>query len=160
MKNLLATISIVLLLFILPIPQLLAQSSRYKVAVVDLMILKRQKLSAFQLAKEIGADGVEIDMGGLGNRETFDNQLANDSIRQLFLNKAKELNLEIPSLGMTGFYAQSFPERPTAVKAVEDCIKTMKQMNVKVGFLPLGATQISAACAAVPKQTKRAKAIV
>ncbi len=102
------------------------------------MILKRQKLGAFQLTKDIGADGVEIDMGGLGQRETFDNQLANDSIRQLFLNKAKELNLEIPSLGMTGFYAQSFPERPTAVKAVEDCIKTMKQMNVKVGFLPLG----------------------
>jgi L-ribulose-5-phosphate 3-epimerase len=110
----------------------------YKIAVVDLMILKRQKLSAFQLTKDIGADGVEVDMGGLGQRETFDNQLANDSIRQVFLNKAKELNLEIPSLAMTGFYAQSFPERPTAIKAVQDCINTMKQMNVKVAFLPLG----------------------
>lgn len=111
---------------------------RYKVAVVDLMILKRQKLGAFQLAKEIGADGVEVDMGGLGDRETFDNQLANDSIRKVFLNKAKELNLEIPSMGMTGFFAQSFAERPTAVKAVTDCINTMKQMGVKVGFLPMG----------------------
>jgi sugar phosphate isomerase/epimerase len=111
---------------------------RYKIAVVDLMILKRQKLGAFQLTKEIGADGVEVDMGGLGQRETFDNQLANDSVRQVFLNKAKDLNLEIPSLAMTGFYAQSFPERPTAVKAVQDCINTMKQMQVKVAFLPLG----------------------
>ena len=50
-------------------------NARYKVAVVDLMILKRQKLGAFPLAKEIGADGVEVDMGGLGNRPTFDNQL-------------------------------------------------------------------------------------
>jgi len=108
------------------------------VAVVDLMILKRQKLGAFQLAKEIGADGVEVDMGGLGDRETFDNQLANDSIRNVFLNKAKELNLEIPSMGMTGFFAQSFAERPTAVKAVTDCINTMMQMGVKVGFLPMG----------------------
>ena len=112
--------------------------SGYKIAVVDLMILKRQKLGAFQLTKDIGADGVEVDMGGLGQRETFNNQLANDSIRQVFLDKAKELNLEIPSLAMTGFYAQSFPERPTAVKAVQDCINTMKQMNVKVAFLPLG----------------------
>jgi L-ribulose-5-phosphate 3-epimerase len=111
---------------------------RYKVAVVDLMILKRQKLGAFQLAKDIGADGVEVDMGGLGDRETFDNQLAKDSIRKVFLNKAKELNLEIPSMGMTGFFAQSFAERPTAVKAVTDCINTMKQMGVKVGFLPMG----------------------
>jgi L-ribulose-5-phosphate 3-epimerase len=111
---------------------------RYKVAVVDLMILKRQKLGAFQLTKDIGADGVEVDMGGMGPRETFDNQLANDTIRQQFLNKAKDLNLEICSLAMTGFFAQSFAERATAVRAVNDCINTMKQMNVKVAFLPLG----------------------
>ncbi|WP_114938834.1 sugar phosphate isomerase/epimerase family protein [Mucilaginibacter endophyticus] len=115
-----------------------ASKQRYKVAVVDLMILKRQKLGAFQLAKDIGADGVEVDMGGLGDRETFDNQLANDSIRKVFLSKAKELNLEIPSIGMTGFFAQSFAERPTAIKAVTDGINTMKQMGVKVGFLPMG----------------------
>lgn len=102
------------------------------------MILKRQKLSAFHLAKEIGADGVEVDMGGLGNRETFDNKLADEEIRALFMDTAKKYNLEIASLAMTGFYAQSFPERPTAVKAVQDCINTMQKMNVKVGFLPLG----------------------
>ena len=49
------------------------KKNNYKVAVIDLMILKRQKISALPLAKEIGADGLEIDMGGLGNRETFDN---------------------------------------------------------------------------------------
>lgn len=115
-----------------------ANKQRYKVAVVDLMILKRQKLGAFQLTKTIGADGVEVDMGGMGPRPTFDNQLAIDSVRKQFLAKAKELNLEIPSLGMTGFFAQSFATRETAVQAAIDCINTMKQMNVKVGFLPLG----------------------
>ena len=138
MKNLLATISIVLLLFILPIPQLLAQSSRYKVAVVDLMILKRQKLGAFQLTRDIGADGVEVDMGGLGNRPTFDNQLLNDTTRKQFLDKAKELGLEIPSLAMTGYYAQSFCERKEFIRSIEDCIKTMKLMDVKIAFLPMG----------------------
>jgi sugar phosphate isomerase/epimerase len=111
---------------------------RYKVAVIDLMILKRQKLGAFQLTKDIGADGVEVDMGGLGNRPTFDNQLLTDSVRQQFLNKAKELNLEIPSLGMTGYYAQSFCQREQFIQSVQDCITTMKLMNVKVAFLPLG----------------------
>jgi len=113
-------------------------NSRYKVAVVDLMILKRQKLGAFPLAKELGADGLEVDMGGLGNRETFDNKLTIDSVREQFLEKSKELNLETCSMGMTGFFAQSFPQRPTAVKAVQDCINTMKLMHVKVGFLPMG----------------------
>jgi L-ribulose-5-phosphate 3-epimerase len=110
----------------------------YKVAVVDLMILKRQKLGALQLTKDIGADGVEIDMGGLGQRETFDNQLAKPEIRQQFIDKAKELNLEICSLAMTGFYAQSFATRPTYERMLQDCFDTMKALNVKVAFLPLG----------------------
>jgi L-ribulose-5-phosphate 3-epimerase len=110
----------------------------YKIAVVDLMILKRQKLGALQLTKDIGADGVEIDMGGLGQRETFDNQLANPEIRQQFIAKAKELNLEICSLAMTGFYAQSFATRPTYERMLQDCFDTMKALNVKVAFLPLG----------------------
>jgi hypothetical protein len=32
------------------------------------MIFKPQILSALPLAKEIGADGVEVEMGGLGDR--------------------------------------------------------------------------------------------
>ncbi|MNJ93835.1 Xylose isomerase-like TIM barrel [compost metagenome] len=114
------------------------KKQRYKVAVVDLMILKRQKLSAFQLTKDIGADGVELDMGGLGNRDTFDNKLADPATRKEFMDTAKALNLEICSLAMTGFYAQSLATRPTYQQMIGDCIATMKAMNVKVAFLPLG----------------------
>ena len=39
---------------------------------------------------------------------------------------------------MTGFYAQSFATRPTYERMIQDCIDTMKAMNVKVAFLPLG----------------------
>ena len=124
-------------------PNLLLQATskkkqRYKIAVIDLMILKRQKLSAFPLASELGADGLEVDMGGLGNRDTFDNQLAKPEIRQQFLDKSRELGIEICSLAMTGFYAQSFATRPTYQRMIQDCIDTMKAMNVKVAFLPLG----------------------
>jgi len=111
---------------------------RYKVALIDLMLLKRQKLGALQLTKDIGADGVEIDMGGLGNRQTFEDSLLIDSVRQKFLDKAKELNLQIPSLGMTGYYAQSFCQREQFIQSIQDCIATMKLMNVKLAFLPLG----------------------
>lgn len=114
------------------------KKSRYKIAVIDLMILKRQKLSAFDLTKEIGADGLEVDMGGLGDRDTFDNQLADPAIRNQFLEKAKSLNISICSLAMTGFYAQSFATRPTYLNMIQDCLATMKAMKVKVGFLPLG----------------------
>lgn len=119
-------------------PSVSSTSHRYKVAVVDLMILKRQKLGALPLAKELGADGVEVDLGGLGDRDTFDNQLTNAVTRQQFLDKAKELGLEIPSLAMTGFFAQSFAERPTVPRMIQDCVDTMTALNVKVAFLPLG----------------------
>ena len=113
-------------------------SARYKIAVCDWMILKRQKLGAFQLSRDIGADGVEVDMGSLGERETFDNQLANPEVRRQFRDKARELGLEICSLAMSGFYAQSFAERPTVPRMVQDCLETQKLMGVKVAFLPLG----------------------
>jgi sugar phosphate isomerase/epimerase len=124
----------------LPGALLLAAESqqRYKVAVIDLMILKRQKISAIPLAREIGADGLELDMGGLGNRETFDSKLADPLVREQFLQQAKASNIEICSLAMTGFYAQSFATRPTYQMMVQDCLDTAKAMQVKVVFLPLG----------------------
>ncbi|MCF0040526.1 sugar phosphate isomerase/epimerase family protein [Dyadobacter fanqingshengii] len=133
----LATLSGVFLPFA---PMLLAKGKkqRYKIAVIDLMILKRQKLSALPLAKEIGADGLEVDMGGLGNRPTFDNKLVDPEVRKQYLDKAKELNLEICSLAMTGFYSQSFAKRDGIEKTIGDCIETMKQMDIKTAFLPMG----------------------
>jgi sugar phosphate isomerase/epimerase len=115
-----------------------AANHRYKIGVCDWMILKRQRLGAFALTKEIGADGVEVDMGSLGQRDTFENALADPAIRKQFLDAARDLNLEICSIAMSGFYAQSFAERPTVPRMLQDCIDTMKWMGTKVAFLPLG----------------------
>lgn len=115
-----------------------AEVPRYRVSVCDWMILKRQKLGAFQLAKDVGADGVEVDMGGLGNRPTFDSKLGDPAVRAQFLAKAKELGLEISSLAMSGFYAQSFAEREGIERPVQDAVDAAKALGVKVIFLPLG----------------------
>ncbi|MGN7808776.1 sugar phosphate isomerase/epimerase family protein [Flavobacterium sp. 22076] len=117
-----------------------AQSSKkqkYKVAVCDWMILKRQKLGAFGLASEIKADGIELDMGGLGNRPTFDSKLGDPVERQKFLDKSKETGVGISSIAMSGFYAQPFATREIT-PMIADCIKAMKDMKVKVAYLPLG----------------------
>lgn len=115
-----------------------AAAPRYRVAVCDWMILKRQKLGAFPLAHELGADGVELDMGSLGQRETFASQLGNPEIREQFLAKARELGLGISSLAMSGFYAQSFAARPGYERIVQDCLDTAHAIDVRVAFLPLG----------------------
>lgn len=139
MRPILKKLTVSIILSLILQTAVVAQSAhRYKIGLIDLMLLKRQKLGAITLTKEIGADGVEVDMGGLGNRPTFDNQLLVDSVRKQFLNKAKELKLEIFSLAMTGYYAQSFCGRTEYIKSIEDCITTMKLMNVKTAFLPMG----------------------
>ncbi|SFC44839.1 Predicted neuraminidase (sialidase) [Zunongwangia mangrovi] len=113
---------------------------RYKIGVSDWMIMKRQKLSAFELAQEIGADGIELDMGSLGDRDTFESKLGNPEEREKFLNKSDSTGVEIAAIAMSGFYAQSFAERPTVKQMVGDCVETMKNMNVPVAYLPLGVT--------------------
>ncbi len=109
-----------------------------KIAVCDWMILKRQKAGAFDRAKQIGADGLEVDMGGLGQRPTFDNQLLDPVVRKQFLDKSRDLGIQISSIAMSGFYAQSFPTREGIDRILDDCINTMLLMGVKTAFLPLG----------------------
>lgn len=110
----------------------------FPVGVCDWMILKRQKLGAFKRASEIGADGVEVDMGGLGDRPTFDNKLADQVVRDQFLAEADSLGLRICSIAMSGFYAQSFAERDGIERVVQDAIDTTVAMGAKTIFLPLG----------------------
>jgi len=111
---------------------------RYKIAVCDWMILKRQKIGAFELARELNSDGLELDMGSLGKRDSFDNKLRDPHFQQLFKEKAKEFNIEVPSIAMSGFYAQSFVERDNYIDLIQDCLNTMEIMGAKVAFLPLG----------------------
>lgn len=111
---------------------------RYKIAVCDWMILKRQKIGSFKLVHEFNGDGVELDMGSLGKRETFDNKLRDPHFQQLFRETAREFQLEVPSIAMSGFYGQSFLERANYEELVRECLNAMKVMDAKVAFLPLG----------------------
>lgn len=120
--------------------QTMTPTYRYKVAACDWMMLKRQKLGEFKLAHELGADGVEVDMGGLGNRVLFDNQLRTPEQAAKFQAGAREYEVEVPSIAMSGFYAQSFLTRDNYQDLLKDCFQTMKLFGSKVAFLPLGGS--------------------
>ena len=117
-----------------------AFAQKYRVAACDWMMLKRQKLGEFQLAKTIGADGIEMDMGPLGKRPQFDNKLRDRHFQQLFRHTADSLGIEVPSVAMSGFFAQSLITRDNWRDLVADCLKTMDVMGAKVAFLPLGGS--------------------
>ena len=117
-----------------------ADKQQYRVAACDWMMLKRQKLGEFQLAKDIAADGVEVDMGPLGQRVLFDNKLREPHFQQLFRRTADSLGIEVPSMAMSGFFAQSFLKRENYRDLVEDCLNTMDVMGARIAFLPLGGS--------------------
>ena len=113
---------------------------RYQVGVCDWMVLKRQKLGEFALARQLGCDGVEMDMGGLGSREQFDNKMRDDSEALHFRHVADSLGVQVGAVAMSGFYAQDLTQRNNYLELMSDCFDTMDKMGCAggVAFLPLG----------------------
>ena len=127
-----------LMIVLLTIPVTGVCQQNFRIAACDWMMLKRQKLGEFQLAKDIHADGIEMDMGPLGNRPQFDNKLRDPHFQELFPRTADSLGIEVPSVAMSGFFAQSLLKRENYRELVQDCLNTMKHMKSQVAFLPLG----------------------
>lgn len=128
----------ILMIVLLTIPVTGVCQQNFRIAACDWMMLKRQKLGEFQLAKDIHADGIEMDMGPLGNRPQFDNKLRDPHFQELFPRTADSLGIEVPSVAMSGFFAQSLLKRENYKELVQDCLNTMKHMKSQVAFLPLG----------------------
>lgn len=120
------------------LPSMVAAQKRYQVGVCDWMVLKRQKLGEFKLAKELGCDGLEMDMGGLGRRDSFDNKMRQPEMARLFRHTADSLGIKVGAVAMSGFYGQSFAKKQSWQWLIEDCLNTMDLMDAQVAFLPLG----------------------
>lgn len=120
------------------VPESVLAQQRYQIGVCDWMVLKRQKLGEFKLAKELGCDGIEMDMGGLGNRNSFDNKMRDPKMVCLFKHTADSFGIKVGAVAMSGFYGQSFAKKESWRWLIQDCLNTMDAIGAKVAFLPLG----------------------
>lgn len=119
-------------------PESVLAQERYQIGVCDWMVLKRQKLGEFKLAKELGCDGIEMDMGGLGSRNSFDNKMRDPEMVRIFKHTADSFGIKVGAVAMSGFYGQSFAKKESWRWLIQDCINTMDTMGASVAFLPLG----------------------
>ena len=132
------TFMISFLSFLLLMPNLI-NSQTYKIGICDWMVLKRQTLGAFDFAKQLGCDGIEMDMGSLGKNEMFQNKLRNETEAKNFVDISEKTGIKVGAIAMSGFYAQNLGTRDNYMALVEDCFDTMDIMGgVNVAFLPLG----------------------
>lgn len=120
------------------VPESVLAQQRYQIGVCDWMVLKRQKLGEFKLAKELGCDGIEMDMGGLGKRNSFDNKMRDPKMVRLFKHTADSFGIKVGAVAMSGLYGQSFAKKESWRWLIQDCLNTMDAMGAKVAFLPLG----------------------
>lgn len=120
------------------VPESVLAQQRYQIGMCDWMVLKRQKLGEFKLAKELGCDGIEMDMGGLGNRNSFDNKMRDPKMVKMFKHTADSFGIKVGAVAMSGFYGQSFAKKESWRWLIQDCLNTMDAMGAKVAFLPLG----------------------
>ena len=120
------------------VPESVLAQQRYQIGVCDWMVLKRQKMGEFKLAKELGCDGIEMDMGGLGVRNSFDNKMRDPKMVKLFNHTADSFGIKVGAVAMSGFYGQSFAKKESWRWLIQDCLNTMDAMGANVAFLPLG----------------------
>ncbi|MDR2937361.1 MAG: family 78 glycoside hydrolase catalytic domain, partial [Prevotellaceae bacterium] len=113
-------------------------NNRYKVSACDWMMLKRQKIGAIDLAADINADGLEIDMGGLGKREKFDNKFTDKAFVDLFISECNRRGIEFSSMALSAFYGQSFAKRENYEALIDEAISSMVALGIKRAFLPMG----------------------
>ena len=110
-------------------PLFAASRSRwFKIGACDWSLGKRNDPTSFDLAKQIGLDGVQIDMGTIDN----DMFLRRPDVRRTFLDAAKLAGVEIASLGVAAFWQAPLRTDPRAAVWLADSVDVCTALGLKV----------------------------
>jgi L-ribulose-5-phosphate 3-epimerase len=90
--------------------------------------LRKADPSCFEVAKRIGLDGVQVDMG----RASDHLKLRRPEIQRAYLDAAKQAGLEIASLALAELNNVALKSEPVAALWLHDAIDVMKALGVRV----------------------------
>ena len=108
-------------------PSAAEKKPAFKIGACDWSIGCHQNIRAFEVAKKIGLDGVEVSFDG---GDKFD--LRREDVREQYLDTSKKSGVEIASLAMGVLNRVPYATDPRAEKWVEECIDVMPKLNVKI----------------------------
>jgi sugar phosphate isomerase/epimerase len=110
-------------------PLLAAPKARgFKIGACDWSLGKRGDPAAFDLAKEIGLDGVQIDMGTAAN----DMRLRKPEVQHAYREEAKRTGLEIASTALAELNSVPLNSDPRAAGWLSDSIDVCKALDLPV----------------------------
>jgi L-ribulose-5-phosphate 3-epimerase len=104
------------------------QSRGFKIGACDWSLGKRSDPAAFDVAKKIGLDGVQIDMGSPDDGM----HLRRSEVRQKYLAAAKRTGLEIASLAIVETNSVPLKSDPRAAQWLNDGIEVCKALKLTV----------------------------
>jgi len=116
-----------------PLGPLLAASDkrRFKIGACDWSLGKMADPAAFEVAKAIGLDGVQVSLG----TEANDMHLRRPEVQQKYLEAAKTMGLAISSLAIGELNRIPYKSEPRTTQWVSDCVDVMVAMKTKVVLL-------------------------
>ena len=107
-----------------------AKNRGFKIGICEWMLGKPDQTS-LDVAKEIGVDGMQANMGNLKN----DMQLRKPDVQRAYLAAAKKLGLEISSIGVAEMNNTPLKSDPIAEPWLLESIQVAKALGVKVILL-------------------------
>lgn len=104
---------------------------KLKIGACDWSIGKWSSIEAFAVAKEIGVEGIMVDIGGPSNNL----HLREKAVQQAYLEESKKTGIAISSIALGVFNQVPFHSHAETEQWVSDSIDTAKNFNVKVLLL-------------------------
>ncbi len=101
---------------------------RFKIGACDWSIGKMASTGAFEVAKQIGLDGIQLSLGSAAD----DMKLRKPDEQQKFKEAARTHNVEIASLAIGELNNIPYKSDPRTETWVSDCVDVMQAMNVTV----------------------------
>lgn len=102
-------------------------SRKFKIGACE-WSLRKSDPSCFDVAKEIGLDGVQVDFGHLGNGL----HLRKPDVQKAYIEASKKTGVEIASLAMAVLNSVPLKSEPCSALWVLDAMEAAKALNVKV----------------------------
>jgi sugar phosphate isomerase/epimerase len=131
-------------------------SRRFKLGACDWSIGKMGSSAAFEVAKQIGLDGVQVSLGTAAD----DMRLRQSQVQQEYREAARKAGLEIASLAIGELNNIPYKSDPRTVQWVSDCIDVCRALKLRVVLLAFfGNGDLRDDKAGVDEVVRRLKAV-
>ena len=131
-------------------------SRRFKIGACDWSIGKMGSPAAFEVAKQIGLDGVQVSLGTAGD----DMHLRKPELQQQYKAAAAKVGLELASLAIGELNSVPYKSDPRTIQWVSDSIDVSKALGLRVVLLAFfGNDDLRDDPAGVDEVVRRLKAV-